>query len=125
EFDVATGKSRELLAPDTLVKNAEEHLSPEEKARRERQRVSIGGFTDFHLDNTGNRVLLKLLNRLYVLERATGTVTELKLGEGGAVVDPKWSPDGKQLAYVRGCDVFVYDLSANKESPVTTGGTAV
>src|SRR3954471_24056564 len=46
EFDVATGKTRELLTPAAFLKGAEEHLSPEEKARRERQRVSVGGFAD-------------------------------------------------------------------------------
>src|SRR5262249_33665697 len=122
EFDVASGKTRELLTPDALLKNAEEKLDPQEKARRERQRVSVGGFTDFHLDPTGNRVLLKLSNRLYVFDRTTGTTTELKTGEGGAVVDPKWSLDGKMVAYVRGFDVYVYDLAAGKETPVKTGG---
>src|SRR5437660_11852321 len=39
EFDVATGKTRELLTPEQVLKGAEEHLTPEEKARRERQRV--------------------------------------------------------------------------------------
>src|SRR5271157_1003117 len=46
EFDVTTGKTRELLTPEELLHSAEEHLTPEEKARRERQRVSVGGFTD-------------------------------------------------------------------------------
>src|SRR5262249_30534196 len=38
EFDVASRKTRELLTPEQLLKGAEENLSPEEKARRERQR---------------------------------------------------------------------------------------
>jgi dipeptidyl-peptidase-4 len=124
EFDVATGKTRELLTPDSLLKGADENLTPEEKARRERQRVSVGGFTDFHLDKDGGRVLVKLSNRLHVFDRAAGKTTELKTGEGGAVVDPKWSPDGTKVAYVRGFDVYAYDLATEKESPVTTGGTA-
>src|SRR5215207_2471528 len=53
EFDVASGKTKELLSPDMLLKGVDENLSPEEKARRERQRVSVGGFTDFHLDKDG------------------------------------------------------------------------
>jgi dipeptidyl-peptidase-4 len=125
EFDVAAGKTRELLSPASLLKGAEENLSPEEKARRERQRVSVGGFTDFHLDPTGGRVLVKLSNRLFVLDRAAGKATELKTGEGGAIIDPKWSPDGTRVAYVRGFDVYAFDLAGNKESPVTTGGTQV
>ena len=40
-------------------------------------------------------------------------------------MDPKWSPDGSKVAYVRGLDVYVYDLAAGAEKPVTTGGTAV
>src|ERR1051325_10554939 len=47
EFDVATGKTRELLTPEQVLKGTEEKLSPEEKARRERMRVSLGGFTNF------------------------------------------------------------------------------
>jgi dipeptidyl-peptidase-4 len=125
EFDVAAGTTRELLSPEALLKGADENLTPEEKARRERQRVSVGGFTDYHLDPAGGRVLVKLSNRLYVFDRTAGKATELKTGTDGAVVDPKWSPDGSKVAYVRGFDVYVYDLSTGKESAVTTGGTAV
>src|SRR5207302_10314016 len=60
EFDVATGKTRELLTPEQVLKGAEENLSPEEKARRERQRVSVGGFTTFHLSDDGKRILVSL-----------------------------------------------------------------
>src|SRR5262249_54909821 len=111
-------------SPETLLKGAEENLTPEEKARRERQRVSIGGFTDYFLDKDGTHILLMLSGKLYVFDRATAKATELKTGEG-AIVDPKWSPDGKKIAYVRGYDVYVYDLASGKESPVTTGGTAI
>lgn len=125
EFDVASGQTKELLSPAMLLKGAEENLTPEEKARRERMRLSAGGFADFHFDNTGKNILLPLSGKLFVFERATGKVTKLKTGEGGALVDPKWSPDGKKIAYVRGFDVYVYDLAAGKESPVTKGGTAI
>jgi dipeptidyl-peptidase-4 len=125
EFDCTTGKSKEVLSPTSLLKGDAENLTPEEKARRERMRLSAGGFADFHFDNTGKNVLLPLSGKLFVFERATGKALELKTGEGGAIVDPKWSPDGKKIAYVRGHDVYVYDLAANKESAVTKGGTAI
>ncbi len=124
EFDVRTGKTKELLSPETLLKGAEENLSPEEKARRERQRVSVGGFADYHLNNDLTHILLPLAGKLYVFDRAAAKATELKTGTG-AIVDPKWSPDGKKIAYVRGFDVYVYDLATEKESAVTTGGTIV
>ena len=125
EFDCATGQSKEVLSPASLLKGDAENLTPEEKARRERMRLSAGGFADFHFDSSGKNVLLPLSGKLFVFERATGKAQELKTGEGGAVVDPKWSPDGKKIAYVRGFDVYVYDLATQKESPVTKGGTAV
>src|SRR5215470_12957227 len=78
EFDVATTKTRELLTPEKVLQGAEEQLSPEEKARRERQRVSVGGFTDFQLSDDGALILVSLSGKLYVVERATGKVRALK-----------------------------------------------
>jgi dipeptidyl-peptidase-4 len=124
EFDVSTAQTKELLSPEALLKGAEEDLTPEEKARRERMRVSVGGFTDYHLDPAGKNILLMLSGKLYVYDRATTKTTELKTG-GETIVDPKWSPDGKKIAYVRGFDVAVYDLASGKETTVTTGGTLV
>src|SRR5207248_3720336 len=77
EFDVATGKTRELLTPELVLKGAEEHLTPEEKARRERQRVSVGGFTDFQINDDGTLILVSLSGKLYTQERGTAGVREL------------------------------------------------
>src|SRR5207248_4913440 len=49
ELDVATGRTRELLTPEAVLKGVLEPLRPEEKASRERPRVSVGGFTDYPL----------------------------------------------------------------------------
>jgi dipeptidyl-peptidase-4 len=122
EFDVASGKTRELLTPEMVLKGAEEHLSPEEKARRERQRVSVGGFTTFHLSNDGARVLVSLSGRLYVVNRGTGAVQELKTSSG-TLLDPQFSPDGREVAYVVDHDVYVSSIENNTEHRVTTGGS--
>src|SRR5436190_9864010 len=76
EFDVASGKTRELLTPEQVLKGAEEKLTPEEKARRERMRVSVGGFTDYQLSEDGSLILVSLSGKLYVVKRASGAVTE-------------------------------------------------
>ena len=125
EFEVATGKTKELLSSETLLKGADENLTPEEKARRERQRVSVGGFADFALSPDGQNVLVKLSNRLYLYSRPDAAARELKTGTDGAIVDPKWAPDSGRVAYVRGFDLYVFDIVTWKEQAVTTGGTVV
>jgi dipeptidyl-peptidase 4 len=47
---------------------------------------------------------------------------ELKTGPGH-LLDPKFSPDGKSVSYVRDHDIYVLDLDSRKEHRVTTGGT--
>jgi dipeptidyl-peptidase-4 len=122
EFDCATGKTRELLTPEKLLQGAEEKLTPEEKARRERQRVTVGGFTSFSLSPDGGKILTSLSGRLYLIERATGQVTELATGKG-TLVDPKFSPSGDRVFYVLDYDVYCIELASNKEQRITTGGT--
>lgn len=127
EFDTATGKTRELLTPEQLLKGAEEHLSPEEKARRERQRVSVGGFTDFQLSPDGKQILVSLSGKLYLVDRVTGKIEELPTGKG-VIVDPKFAPtrdgiDYGGIAYVRDHDLYMMNKGMTSELPLTTGGT--
>lgn len=122
EFEVATGRTRELLTPAQVLGGAEERLSEAEKARRERMRVTTAGFTDFQLSQDGTHLLLPLGGRLFVCERATGAVTELQTGEG-TIIDPKFSPDGRLVGYVLDHDVRVYDWKRGRERAVTRGGT--
>ncbi|MCS6912723.1 MAG: S9 family peptidase, partial [Myxococcota bacterium] len=114
EFAVASGQTRELVRPEQLLRGAEEQLSTEEKARRERMRMSLRGFTQLELSPDGTLVLLPLSGRLYLLNRKTGTVTELRTGPTPAL-DPHLSPDGRRVAYVRDRDLYVYDLATEQE----------
>jgi dipeptidyl-peptidase-4 len=122
EYDVDSGKTRLLLTPEQVLHGAAEQLSAEEKARRERQRIGAGGFTQFHLSDDGTQVLVSLSGKLYLLTRATGAVLELKTGPG-VLQSPQLSPDGKSLAYVLDHDLYVLDLATQKERRLTHGGT--
>ncbi len=122
EFNVATGETRRLLSPDDALRGAAESLSPEEKSRRERQRISVSGFTAFSISKDSRLVLLSLSGKLYVLDRVGRIARELATGPG-VIVDPKFSPDSTRVAYVRNQDVCVLDLATGKETAVTTGGT--
>lgn len=120
-FDVATGKTTEILTPDALLNGAAQTMSAAEKARLERQRISARGFTHYALSPDGSHIAVGLSGMLYLVERATMKVTGLPTGPG--VIDPQFSPDGKQLAYVRDNDVWAMNLSTRKQLRVTKGGT--
>ncbi|MBF5043279.1 prolyl oligopeptidase family serine peptidase [Aggregicoccus sp. 17bor-14] len=120
-FDVASGQARELLTPEGVLGGVGETLSREEAARRERMRVGARGFTTFALSKDGRRVLLTLSGRLFLLERASGQVRELKAAAGG--IDPRLSADGEHVAYVRGSDLYQLDLRTGREHRVSRGGT--
>jgi dipeptidyl-peptidase-4 len=122
EFDVATKQTRELLTPAQLLKGAEENLSPEEKARRERQRITARGFTSYQMSEEGDKLLIPFSGKIYIYYRKDGKSVELPTGKG-VLIDPKFAPDGKSVAYVLDHDVYVMDLETKKERRLTTGGT--
>lgn len=122
EYIIPTGETRLLLTPDDILKGEVEHLSPEEKALRERKRVSTRGFTDFQLSKDGRKILLGLSGKLYLVDRSTRAVTQLKTSKPSPV-DAKFSPDGRKIAYVLEHDVYVCDLASTKEERLTSGGT--
>jgi dipeptidyl-peptidase-4 len=121
EFDVATGTERELLTPAQLLGDGEEVLTAEERARRERARVSLRGFTSFDLSRDGARLLVTLSGRLYVVERAGLKVTALP---GENWIDPRFSPDGSAVAAVRAGELHVIELATNTARALTSGATA-
>src|SRR5277367_1724909 len=118
EFDIATGNARELVTPDALLGGKPEELSAEEKARRERARVSVKGFTHFELSRDGSLVLLPLNGHLYVVARPSGKITALP-GEGW--VAPQFSPDGTKVAALRDDDLHVIDIASKTDTQLTKG----
>ncbi|HEY3777771.1 MAG TPA: DPP IV N-terminal domain-containing protein [Rhizomicrobium sp.] len=120
EYTLASRHERELAAPETLLGGKPEQLSAQEKARRERQRVSVKGFTDFELSRDGRRVLVSLADRLYVVARPGGAITALP---GTGFLAPRLSPDGTRVAAVRNHDLHVLDVATRSDHAVTHGGS--
>ncbi|MFO0674953.1 MAG: DPP IV N-terminal domain-containing protein [Polyangiaceae bacterium] len=121
EMDVASGAVREIVSPDALLASPET-LSPAERARRERMRISAGGIATFELSKDGATILFALSGRLFVHERATSKTRELPLGKG-SIFDPHFSPDGTKVAFVRENDLFVSSVRKPSASRVTRGGS--
>ena len=122
EFDVATRTERVVLTAEQILRGAEERLTPEEKARRERLRVSTRGIVSYKISEDGKRLLVPLSGRLFVIERAGGAVTELA-GSPGFPIDPQLSPDGTRVACVRDGDLYVTDIASGRETRLTEGAS--
>src|SRR5215470_2244686 len=108
-FDVATGQTREVVTPAELTRDADETVGPEERARRERMRVTLSGFTAFEIARDGKSVLVTLSGRIYLVPVAGGKGVEVAGpdAEGRSPFDPHLSPDGKHVAFVRGNALWV------------------
>ncbi len=122
ETDLRTKRTRLALDPEELLAGTAQELSDEERAELERRRVSARGLTSFELSRDGARVVVGFSGRLYLLERLTGAVRTLRTGSGP--LDPRLSPDGRRLAYVRDHDLHVLDLASGEERRLTEGGSA-
>jgi len=85
-------------------------------------RVTSRGFTDFQISKDGARILLALSGKLYVFERGSGKVQEIKTS-AGTIIDHKFSPDSRYVSYVLEHDLYAYDLEQNREMRITEAGT--
>src|SRR5262249_35026429 len=121
-FDVATRTERRLLTAAQILGRGAEHLSAEEKARRERMRVSAHGIVAFSLSEDGRRILVPLAGRMFVIERASSAVKELR-GAQGFPIDPQFSPDGSRVACARDGDLYVTDVASGREARLTEGAS--
>jgi dipeptidyl-peptidase-4 len=118
ELTVATRAERELVTPEALLRGAEESLSAEEKARRERQRITAQGFVRYELSKDGRRVLVSLGGRLHAVERASGAIVELP---GSGWIAPQLSPDGARVAALRDGELHVIDVARRTAVQLTHG----
>ena len=91
-------RAADLLADD-------EHLSPAERARRERLRESGSGITTFTTDDSFSLVAFSLSGQLWVVDVASGA--RRNFAQYQAVVDPRVSPNGDYVAFTSGADFVV------------------
>lgn len=120
EMNTETQVVREVLSPETLLGGKAETLSVAEKARRERARQLLRGFTSFALSEDGTLLLLPFSGRLYVVRRADAHVMPLA-GEGW--LDARFAPDGRRVAAIKDNELFVVDLADNTVRQLTHGAS--
>lgn len=125
EYDIASGQTR-LLVDSSVVLPGEEVLSDEEKARRERQRIAaLSGIVDYQWSPDGKALLFPLGGELYFYDLAkTGKDAVRKLTNGGGfATDPKISPKGGFVSFIRDRNLWVIALADGREVQLTRDGS--
>jgi dipeptidyl-peptidase-4 len=118
-FDTATRSERVLLTAESLLAGAEENLTTEEIARRERARLSARGIASFQISKDGSKFLVPLSGNVYVVDRGsalTGKPAVITLANEGPAtaspIDPQLSPDATMVASVHAGSVVVRTIAA-------------
>src|SRR5690606_27369536 len=102
--------------------------SDEEKARRERQRIAgLSGIVDYQWSPDSQRLLFPLGGELYLydLSKTGGDAVRKLTAGGGFATDPKLSPKGGYVSFVRARDLWVIDLASGAENRLTHDGSEV
>ncbi|WP_414944310.1 prolyl oligopeptidase family serine peptidase [Amycolatopsis sp. cmx-11-32] len=110
-FDVVSGEETKLVDAAELLPG-EEDLPPEERARRERSRETGGGVVGYAVDDAFTVAAFSLSGKLHTLDLTTGAVSVLV---DRSVVDPRPSPDGTRVAYVRDRRLRVIDRATGED----------
>src|SRR3954468_5490507 len=119
EYNMKDKTTHRLVDSKQLVPN--ENLSLEEKARRERARTaSLSGIISYSWSPDGKQLLVPIAGDLYLVDVAKPEAAR-KVASGN-VADPKISPRGRYLSFVRQQNLFVIELASGAERQLTTDG---
>lgn len=125
-YDIASGQTVRLVDADDILPG-DEVLSDAEKARRERQRIAaLSGIVDYQWAPDSQSLLFPLGGELYLYDLSKAgkaAVRKLTNGEGFAT-DPKLSPKGGFVSFVRERNLWVIDLASGKQVQLTRDGSA-
>ncbi|MFN8768215.1 MAG: DPP IV N-terminal domain-containing protein, partial [Lysobacteraceae bacterium] len=126
-FDVATKQAALLVDSKALLPDGEGELSDEEKARRERQRTaSLSGIVEYAWFPDSRRLLFPLGGELYLFDLAAPDAGARKLTSGeGFATDPKVSPKGGFVSFIRGRNLWVVEVASGAEAQLTADGSDV
>ena len=125
EYHVDSGETR-LLVDSKVVLPGDEILSDEEKARRERQRIAaFSGIVDYQWSPDSASLLFPLGGELYLYDLGDDVADPVrKLTSGtGFATDPKVSPGGRYVGFVRDRNLWLVDLASGRELQLTDDGS--
>jgi len=123
EYNLQDDTSRILFDSDDLHKG-DENLSDEEKARRERLRLSGSGIVDYEWSKDGSALAFPLAGDIYYWKVQSPKAIKV-VSTPEFETDIKFSPKGNYLSYIREQNLYIFDLKKGTEIAITTDGGGV
>jgi dipeptidyl-peptidase-4 len=123
-YDIAAGRHR-LLVDSRVLSPAEETLSAEEEARRERQRIAaLRGIVEYQWAPDSRALLFPLGGDLYHYDLAqpAGKAVRRLTATESYETDPQYSPRGRYVSFIRDQDLYAVEVATGAERRLTTGG---
>lgn len=122
EYNIASGTSRLLFDSDELS-SGEETLSDEEKARRERMRLSGSGIVSYQWSADGKALLFPMGGDVFYHQLGQSGARQL-LDTDAFETDIKLSPKGNYISFIRDQNLYIKHIESGKETAITTEGGA-
>ncbi|MFT7458501.1 MAG: dipeptidyl-peptidase-4 [Planctomycetota bacterium] len=123
EFDLETGSESLLVDSKVILGENKEVLSDEEKARRERKRIAEKGIIEYQWSKQGDKILFPINGDIYLYyvnpDSAIERVTDTEAFE----IDPRFSPKGNYISFVRDHNVYVIKLDDMSERQLSFNGS--
>ncbi len=118
--DVATGKSAVLVASGKLAALAPPTSSiADERKKEAAQRYSLAAY---HWAPDSKHLLFDSMGQLWFYSLDTGTAVQITSASGDSV-DPKFSPDGSEISYIRNHNIYVHPVGHDSERQLTKDGS--
>jgi dipeptidyl-peptidase-4 len=118
-FDPASGKSAQLIAADKLAA-----LSPSAsklKDDRQRENRTRFGVAEYQWSPDSRSLLFDALGQLWIFDVAASRGRQLTEAREPSS-DPKFSPDGKYVSYLRAHNLYLRSTAGGAEIALTKGG---
>src|SRR5258708_33965302 len=115
-IDVATGKPAVLVTAEKLrplTASLTQGKDDRERDNRERYHVS-----PYHWAPDSEHLLFDNFGQIWLYSLSTGTAMQVN-SPGDPLMDPKFSPDGKKLSYIRKHNLFVTPVDSADETALT------
>ncbi len=119
-IDAATGKSAVLVATSKLASLAPPTSAIKDERKKEAaQRYSIAAY---HWAPDSKHLLFDSMGQLWLYSLDNGTAVQLTSSTDESA-DPKFSPDGDRISYVRNHNLYVHTVNGGADRRITRDGS--